>query len=121
MPTVKAIFVGDEPNKNAVNRTPFVHAKCASRLQEWIDYLIGDEDYVIVNQCDVSSHDILCMSTAYDCMVIALGNKASKHLSAIATIKVTHFKLPHPSGLNRQLNDKAKLFLKLRECKRYLG
>lgn len=115
---IKAIFVGDEPT--GPTRTPFRHAKCRERLQSWIDYLVGDDDYILVNQAD------FCNKCPDDCIelllfahphvpVIALGNKASNCVAPC-----DHFKLPHPSGRNRQLNDKAKLWLKLRACKRYI-
>ncbi len=117
---VKAIFVGNEPNAQAKSKTPFRHAKCAERLQNWIDYLVGDADYWILNQCDIDEQTFIELSNAAyraNVPVVALGNNASKKLGS----RVRHFKLPHPSGLNRQLNDKVKLWLKLLECKNYLG
>jgi len=48
--------------------------------------------------------------------VIALGNIASE---ALTKIGVKHFKLPHPSGLNRKLNDKNYINKVLKECKEY--
>ena len=49
--------------------------------------------------------------------VIALGNVASDSLKKI---NVEHFKMPHPSGLNRQLNDKQFEKNKIKECYNYL-
>lgn len=107
---IKCIFVGDEPNAQARTNTPFRHARCAERLNSWIDYLVDDHDYIIVNQCDGP--------TDFSVPVVALGTKASKYLTKLL---VPHFVLLHPSGLNRQINDKAKLFLMLRACKAFLG
>lgn len=124
---IKCIFVGDEPNAQARTRTPFRHAKCAERLQSWVDYLIGDEDYVVVNQCDYTPETFEAMLYFVPCnKIVALGNKAAKLCENTVTDVFTSdhssfFKLPHPSGRNRQLNDKAKLFLKLKACKAYLG
>lgn len=114
---IKCIFIGDAPNKSARSRTPFVHAKCAPRLQEWIDYLIGNEDYIIVNQSDVSIVDIERLMIEHKCVnLVALGNKAYSKFKEIGL-----FKLPHPSGLNRQINNKAKLTIALMHCKDFLG
>ena len=38
---------------------------------------------------------------------------------ALAKININHFKLPHPSGLNRKLNDKVYVQKILSECKEY--
>ncbi len=116
---IKCIFVGDEPNSQARTRTPFVHAKCAERLSQWVDYLVGDEDYVVVNQCDVSKAQLYdYIRENGNVKFIALGNRASFKL---ANCFIDHFKLPHPSGRNRQLNDKVRLLTVLRTCKEFLG
>jgi G:T/U-mismatch repair DNA glycosylase len=49
--------------------------------------------------------------------VIALGGFASK---ALSRAKVDHYILPHPSPLNRKLNDKNYETKCLRECKEWL-
>lgn len=49
--------------------------------------------------------------------VVALGRTASE---ALGLIGVAHFRLPHPSPRNRQLNDKLSLRVSLLECKCYL-
>lgn len=49
--------------------------------------------------------------------VIALGNFASE---ALAKVSIPHFQLPHPSPLNRNLNDPAYEKSVLRECYNYL-
>lgn len=112
---IKCIFVGDEPNASAQSRTPFRHARCAPRLLQWIDYLVGDDDYIVINQCDYKDFELRNLFGKHMLPMIALGNKASSRL------KMSHFKLPHPSGLNRQINDKAYMFKVLRACKAYLG
>lgn len=49
--------------------------------------------------------------------VVALGNTAS---NALKLLKINHFKLPHPSPRNRQLNDSQFVNCKLEECQRYI-
>jgi hypothetical protein len=49
--------------------------------------------------------------------VIALGGEASKRLNELG---VKHFKLPHPSGLNRKLNDKQEISRLLYRCKKFI-
>jgi len=49
--------------------------------------------------------------------VISLGGFPSK---ALKKIGVDHFVMPHPSGLNRKLNDPAYEKQALQECKDYL-
>lgn len=49
--------------------------------------------------------------------VVALGSVASKSLNKV---HVAHFKMPHPSPRNRQLNDKSYELKMVDECKAYL-
>lgn len=49
--------------------------------------------------------------------VIALGAFAS---DALYRLGAEHYKLPHPSPLNRQINDAAYVQKCLKECKRYI-
>lgn len=49
--------------------------------------------------------------------VLALGQMVSDSLSRV---DIHHFNLPHPSGLNRLLNDKKYVHETLMACKNYL-
>ena len=55
-----------------------------------------------VKLSQVKTYDLYKEAQEYD-KVIALGEFASQ---ALTKSMVPHFKLPHPSGLNRKLNDK---------------
>lgn len=57
------------------------------------------------------------LTEEYD-KIVALGNYAGGGLERVCR-KAFHI-LPHPSGLNRILNDKKGLEERLRECKEYL-
>lgn len=140
------LIVGDKPSPSMKpGAKPFEGAKCEQRLLEWIGYglssigiyevhyenflgkgIIADNScrlfegggdkwsimFVIVNKDSILSK----VNAMVKCdWIIALGNEASEFLG-----EVPHFKLPHPSGLNRQVNDKAYIEEQLKLCKEYL-
>jgi hypothetical protein len=120
------IFVGDKPStRMKPGANPFEGAACETRLRIWIlkiltysyvDHVVLGKpmhSYHIVNQCDFTTLRLMLM----DGIFIALGNNASK---ALKKANKPHFKLPHPSGRNRQVNDKAFIASKLNECKKYV-
>ena len=65
---------------------------------------------------DVDYELLLACVEGYD-KVIALGGFPSRALDKIG---VDHFMLPHPSGLNRKLNDKEYEKRILEECDAYI-
>jgi len=111
------LFVGDKPSsKMKPGAKPFEGAACEKRLKEWIKAL-DVEEYKLSNSNDYVSFWIEAVNcTANGYKFIALGNNASKALKGIS-----HFKLPHPSGRNRQINDKEFIAKKLAECKAWLN
>lgn len=70
-------------------------------------YTDKDVDYEFLKSC----------TEGYD-KVVALGGFPSK---ALSKLDVNHFTLPHPSGLNRKLNDKAYERRVLKSCKKYIS
>jgi hypothetical protein len=108
------LFVGDKPSKNSDPDHPFKGAACEKRLHEWIT-TVTNKNYYIINQVDPGFEDLALMFEAVGSPIIALGNNASKALG-----KISHFKLPHPSGRNRQINDKAYIAWRLEECQSYI-
>lgn len=113
------LFVGDKPSKKMKpDAQPFEGAACEKRLMEWIKFLNVD-DYKFMN-----SYNWFMNETTYGGgfryfnTFIALGNEASKILTKDG---ISHFKLPHPSGRNRQVNDKELIAKKLAECKAWLN
>jgi uracil-DNA glycosylase len=109
---MRVLFVGDEPSKlNTDTHVAFVGAKCEPRLKAWAAHL--DVTYWAVNSNDP---DILAAalrrSEIINQPIITLGLKARKRVEK--TLKrngwvVELYHLPHPSGRNRQLNDKFKI------------
>lgn len=110
---VKVVFVGDEPSQTNIDPDiAFVGAKCFQRLTEWINYLRPDY-YICLNSH--TDNDIFKIERLKEdgFKVIALGNKASERLTKW---QIQHYKLPHPSGLNRKINDKKIIEHELDTC-----
>jgi uracil-DNA glycosylase len=112
---IKVAIIGDEPSTKNVHRDlAFVGAKCFNTVVEWIKALDPDY-YVCLNSNTPTDLDKVHVLAQQGFKLIALGEKASKRLGSLP-----HFKLPHPSGLNRQLNDKRRLALDLLACENYV-
>ena len=140
------IFVGDKPGrKNVSPDVPFVGTQSYKRLLEWIWRMdIDITDVKTANTTDfarrVGVNNLLTSPK-----IIALGKSAKKHLDnlkleyrmegglypipgrpykptqiALRHIPLDVFELPHPSGLNRKLNDEEWLNQQLQECKKWL-
>ena len=102
---VKVLIVGINPSGNSGK------SKTLARLYKWMEdikvkhfsftntihtpgvYKNKDIDYNYLNNC----------CKGYE-KVVALGNFAS---TALTRINIPHYTLPHPSPLNRKLNDKV--------------
>lgn len=109
------LFLGDKPSKRMRPEAgAFQGAACENRLYEWINYLTR-EIYLVKNQIDYNDSQLryICQ----DMHVVTLGAIASKRLDYL---KIVHFKLPHPSGLNRQINGKKFIKSRLDACKQWL-
>ena len=65
---------------------------------------------------DIDHQRLFTLSEEYD-KIIALGGFVSRVLDMN---NIDHFKMPHPSPLNRLLNDKKFVNTMLNECKEYL-
>lgn len=113
------LFVGDKPSKRTDPKVAFKGAACEKRLMEWISILEITE-YLLLNSAPSSQWEIL-LEALYcypDTPIITLGNNAAKRIDKEC---LYNFKLPHPSGRNRQINDKEFIRKKLDECKAYIG
>jgi hypothetical protein len=128
---MKILFVGDKPSKyNTDPNFAFKGAKCEKRLMEWIEVVTrkpGRAAWISVSnfyeECELinsTNKDAAFKILEYwmsNCPIIALGNNAEKY---IKTITYQYFKLPHPSGRNRQLNDSRFIAVRLSEAVSYI-
>lgn len=102
---IKVVFVGDSPSKtNVDDNIAFVGSKCFIKVVDWIKNEIQPDYYICLNSDRSTFFDSIHGLERAGFSVVALGNRASKRLT---TWGIEHFKLPHPSGLNRKLNNKA--------------
>jgi hypothetical protein len=117
------IFVGDEPSgRIESDAKAFQGAACERRLAQWINSVTpSGRPYRVINRADLTYLNLnahLRNGTTF----IALGNKASKELDCVTgcEMHIPHFKLPHPSGRNRQINNQDFVNDRLALCKLYI-
>lgn len=98
---ISVVFVGDKASsENLDESVPFVGARCFNRLVEWITAVKPDY-YIVLNSDTVNQITQITLLSEAGFKVIALGHNASKRLG-----NTPHFKINHPSSLNRNTNDK---------------
>ncbi len=113
------LVVGDAPSSLNVDRNvAFLGARCMPTLLSWLAELsLGDLDHkYLINSHTIKLREVI---RKHDGPIIALGNKAYARCIKFHDRKHV-FKLPHPSGLNRQLNDKEYVAHQLRTCKAWM-
>jgi uracil-DNA glycosylase len=111
------LFVGDRPAPKAKTDVPFKDAACAKRLKSWFETLeLKEADYKIINSSSEYFFLAVLLANQRGALIVALGKNASDALS-----DVRHFRLPHPSGRNRQINNKKFIDNQLNKCKKWLS
>jgi len=117
----KVLVIGINPSdKKTIQKNSTFH-----RLENWMDNLgLGVFSFVNVipepgcyKKEDIDYDRLRKVCNGHS-KILALGSFVSE---ALDKIEVPHFKLPHPSPLNRQLNDKSFEDSMLVECAKYLG
>lgn len=114
---MRVLVVGLNPSRKH-NNNPSL-----KRLYGWLDelhlktvsFINLYEDYEIAYKTEKTEF-IQSISKDYD-KIIALGSQVSR---ALSNVDIEHFKLPHPSGRNRQLNDPGFVHKELKACKNWL-
>jgi len=103
----KVIFIGMQPSKAAYRRNCTL-----DRFGAWIDTLglrfVSFHNAIVdpnlPQKLSSVDYELLRESVHNYSYVVALGNLVSNSLKRIDT---QHFKMPHPSPLNRLLNDRS--------------
>lgn len=118
--TPKILLVGDKPSsKNLDPKVAFVGTPSYKRINDWVKSMGFDfKRVVLINRVDPAFHTCVIYATLQGYKIIALGVEAQRALQILGVTKF--FTLPHPSGRNRKLNDKAFLSKALADCKQWV-
>lgn len=118
-------FVADKPSKKNVHKsTPLVGTRSYKTFVNWLaDMSIDCTRVRLYNQSDspFDGSAARFLNEGIDkgnIKVVALGKAAMKYLNDTGVKE--YYSLPHPSGLNRVLNDKKKLKETLAKCQAYI-
>lgn len=132
----KILFIGSNPSQRSKTTLPFWHdTRSMLVLDQWISKL----DHEVISSllfCNVSDmptsnnrplkvseikSNLATLQNKIDQMrphkIIALGRTAEK---ALTLLRMHHYAMPHPSGLNRKLNDAKYVEEKINGLKNYL-
>ena len=116
----KLLLVGDKPSKkNKDPKVAFVGTASHKRIMEWLEVLLDEKAAIsMVNRTDPEFSVVLIRATLKRYQIIALGEEAAQALAHHGV--VNYFKLPHPSGRNRKLNNKKYVAEILQKCKTWI-
>jgi uracil-DNA glycosylase len=129
---VKVLIVGQNPSRHNLDpKVAFKGSKSFKVIEDWASEIgLSTSEYILVNafskvnqkynklEVEVAVHRIVrYMSMVKPDKVIALGKIPAKVLKKAM---VAHFELPHPSGLNRKLNDVEWLQGELEKARDYI-
>lgn len=119
------LVIGQQPG--GINPRGLKLAPTISRLYGWMDrcdvrYFGFMNLMPYIDQKNPSKEDVIIMTEVCrsdrNLKVLALGNKVS---DVLTRLNIRHYKLPHPSGLNRLLNDKDYEDTVIRNCREFIG
>lgn len=133
---MKVLFVGCNPtSRNTDPAVPFEGTRSGVTLKGWIKE-IGVSNYTTVNAISMVSNtassvraedkkrgaDVLARIVKNNdyTHIITLG-KVAHEVIKLAGLQNNTLNLPHPSGLNRALNNKKEISRKLKACKEWLA
>lgn len=128
---IKILFIGSNPSNKAQSNEAFTSDTASGRLvRSWTDGIQGTIYYEnIVSQKTENNRPLNQNEMAHASAsllerikginpdrIVALGKSATK---TIESLGLKCFEMPHPSGLNRLLNDKKYTDKKLKELKSF--
>jgi uracil-DNA glycosylase len=132
------VFLGSNPSCTSPVNDPFSHCKSANKmLNDWIPKLglirsevvfknVANYKTVGNKPLSVRQINIEIPRLTYEldnCLVVTLGKTAEKAILKCLShnsMIVWCYALPHPSGLNRLLNDKEAVEAMLQDAKRQI-
>lgn len=128
----RIVFIGSNPSIKSAKITPFWRdTKSGTILKSWLEHIQDEEDVSFYNVSDTPTENNRPLKVSeikanlpllkykldtyslykVPIKIVALGKTAEK---ALTLLGVQYFAMPHPSGLNRKLNDKAYVGEKLK-------
>ena len=115
-------FIGDKPSKcNIDPQVAFVGTRSYKTLLEWIYRMNLSINKICLYNADefirLTDKNQTITIHEHD-QIVALGREAS---NALDKAIIPHLRIPHPSGLNRKLNDPREVNRFLKECKDYVN
>jgi hypothetical protein len=128
--TISVLIIGSNPSQKSPDTSAF-HPSTKSRkiIDSWFKDIPVDISFTNVidrpteknrpltqNEIMSGLPALIDLSKKYD-KVVALGSSAGR---AVDMGNIGHIKMPHPSGLNRQLNDGEWVRRKVLELTKYL-
>ncbi len=133
MRQIKALFIGSNPSMASTDGAPFrPGTRSRLTLESWIKNLQCIVLFTNVVHYKTVKNRPLSLAQIKEQMptlqqyidqvkpdkIVALGQAASK---ALTLLHRKHLLMPHPSGLNRQLNDKKFIKEKIEELTQYIS
>lgn len=116
----RVLFIGLNPTKLAIPRK----GGAWHRFCQWLDEMEMIYTVSFTNISYDPNWDGKLVDTAFlkasigeHDKIVAWGPKVSTYLSKMG---IDHFTLPHPSPLNRQINNSAYISQRLQQCKEYI-
>lgn len=121
------LFVGSNPSNTSITTDAFHSSTNSSRiLSGWVKDIQGDKVHINVSNEKTEGNRALKQSEIKASLerlsedikriapvrIVALGKTATR---ALTLLQLTFYEMPHPSGMNRLLNDPAYVAQKIKE------
>jgi uracil-DNA glycosylase len=133
---MRITFVGSNPSQSSAVVTPFFEDTVSSRiLKSWVARLLPEQHWIYyLNVANYTTHNNRPLNSAeikaalpqlrevldgiFPDRVVALGKTAEK---ALTLLGCDFYAMPHPSGLNRKLNDPKYVEEKIKGLIEYIS